>query len=382
MANPRPRRRIGRFRAMIIGVVGGVQVPGVAAVAHFTRSWPLAAAGATLITLPFLVGLRSPFEDRPKGRLLLYGGLWPFFAWWTACLAFAVLAPLALAGAWMLRAPLDPALVGAALVALGAGVSATWVRPRVVEREVAIPGLPHALDGYRVAQISDVHCGSYTPAERVAEWADRVSALEPDLIAVTGDLITSGSAHVDAVARALGRLRARDGVYACMGNHDYFTDPERLVRALEANGLTVLRNRGVTVEAKDHAGARLHVAGADDTWTGRADVARSLADRPAGVPALLLAHDPNLFPDAAARGVELTLSGHTHGGQLAVPGLARRLTLARLITRFPAGLYQAGAATLYVSRGAGTTGPPVRLGARAELTILTLRALDKQTDQN
>ncbi|HZS42286.1 MAG TPA: metallophosphoesterase [Polyangia bacterium] len=370
----RPRRNLTRFRAMVLSVVGGVQIPGVAAVAHFIRSWPLAAAGATLITLPYLMGLRSPFEDRPKGRLYLYGGLWPFFAWWTACLAFAVLAPIALGVAWVARAPIDPPLAIAFAVAILAGISATAPRPRIVRREIAIAGLPRALDGYRIAQISDVHCGSYTPAERVAEWADRLSALEPDLVAITGDLITSGSAHVDGVAAALGRLRGRDGVFACMGNHDYFTDAERLVRALESHGITVLRNRGVTLE---RGGAALHVAGVDDTWTGRADVARSLSERPAGVPVLLLAHDPNLFPDAAARGVELTLSGHTHGGQLAVPGLSRKLNLARLITPFAAGIYRLGAATLYVSRGAGTTGPPVRLGARAELTLLTLRALDK-----
>jgi uncharacterized protein len=154
-----------------------------------------------------------------------------------------------------------------------------------------------------------------------------------------------------------------------MGNHDYFTDAEHLVRELERNGLSVLRNRGVVVERD---GARLYVAGVDDTWTSRNDLTRALAARPEGVPTVLLAHDPDLFPLAHARGVELTLSGHTHGGQLAIPGL-RRLSLARVITRWTMGLYRLGDSWLYVNLGAGTTGPPVRWGAPSELVVLTLR---------
>jgi predicted MPP superfamily phosphohydrolase len=354
---------------MVLGVVGGVQIPGVAALAHFARSWPLALGGATLLSLPFVYGLRSPFDDQPKSRLYLYGGLWPFFAWWVSCLVFAALAPLALLIAWAGKLPLDPPLVAAGVISLGAGLGSTRRRPRLVQRELVFDDLPPALDGYKVAQISDVHCGSYTPPALVARWVERLNALGPDLVAVTGDLITSGDAHVEAVAGVLGGLRARDGVFACMGNHDYFTDGEQLAGELERSGLVVLRNRGVAL-----ASGALYVAGADDTWTGRANLERALAARPAGSFALLLAHDPNLFPEAAERQVELTLSGHTHGGQIAVPGLHRQLNLARLITPFTAGLYRAGRSLLYVNLGAGTTGPPVRLGARAELTLLTLRS--------
>ena len=160
-----------------------------------------------------------------------------------------------------------------------------------------------------------------------------------------------------------------------MGNHDYFTDGDDFAQRLEENGLTVLRNRGVVVE-KD--GAQLYVAGVDDTWTGRDDVEAAMAARPAGAPSVLLAHDPNLFPQAAAQDVDLTLSGHTHGGQIAVPLFSRRLNLARMITRFTSGMYQVGRSVLYVSRGAGTTGPPVRLGARAEIALLTLRCAENQ----
>jgi predicted MPP superfamily phosphohydrolase len=367
----RRRRSRKRFRAMVVTVVAAVQIPGVATVAHLCHSWPLAVGGATLVSTPYLLGLRHPFEDRPKSALSIYLGLWPFFAWWSSCLAFAALVLPALAVAAFWPARLDGALAAAGALALFAGVGSTWRRPRLIAREVSIAGLPQPLDGYRIAQLSDVHCGSYTPARRVAAWVARINALDVDLVAVTGDLITTGSAHVAGVARALGGLRGKDGVFACMGNHDYFTDGEELVAALESSGLCVLRNDGRVVERD---GARLYVAGVDDTWTGRADLERALAERPDGAPTLLLAHDPNLFPAAVERGVTLTLSGHTHGGQIAVPGMARRYNLARLITRFTAGLYRIGASTLYVSRGAGTTGPPIRLGVPAEIAVLTLRA--------
>src|SRR5262249_12512399 len=113
------------------------------------------------------------------------------------------------------------------------------------------------------------------------------------------------------------------------------------------------------------------------TWTRRHDLARALAARPSGMPAVLLAHDPVLFPDAAERGVDLVLSGHTHGGQVAVPLLARKLNLARLMTQFTNGVYRSGSSTLYVHRGLGTTGPPVRLAVAPEIAVLTLRRPQK-----
>src|SRR5205823_9100323 len=155
-----------------------------------------------------------------------------------------------------------------------------------------------------------------------------------------------------------------DGVFACLGNHDYFGDAERLVAALEAAGVRVLRNQWQLVGGGDQ---RIVIAGVDDTWAGRADLPRALARRPADVFTLLLAHDPDLFEEAAAHAVPLTLSGHTHGGQLAVPFAAQRWNLARLITRFTAGLYRDGKSVLYVNRGAGTTGPPIRLGVPSEI---------------
>ncbi|MBM7117897.1 metallophosphoesterase [Archangium primigenium] len=339
-----------------------IQWPTVAWLQDTTRSaLPLLVAG--LLSVPYLVQLRNPWHPaRPRFVAHLALG------WWVTCLVFdLLLTPASLA----VRAGLSPQVVWGVVgvFALASGVKSVLGEPRLRRREVRVEGLPPALDGYRIGQISDVHCGPEVSEQRVARWVARLNALEVDLMTVTGDLITHGASHVEAVARALGGLRAKDGVFACMGNHDYFTEPEHLVRELERHGLQVLRNQGVVVERGD---ARLYVAGVDDTWTSRNDLTRALARRPEGVPTVLLAHDPDLFPMAHARGVELTLSGHTHGGQLAVPGV-RRLSLARILTSWTAGMYRRERSWLYVNLGAGTTGPPVRWGAPAELVVLTLR---------
>jgi hypothetical protein len=154
-----------------------------------------------------------------------------------------------------------------------------------------------------------------------------------------------------------------------MGNHDYWSGGETLAEALEAAGLEVLRNHGRPVERE---GARVFLAGVDDTWTRRADLDRALSRWERDVPAILLAHDPALYPAAAERGVALTLSGHTHGGQLAVP-FKHRWNLSMRVYRFHSGLYRNGPASLFVHRGLGTTGPPSRLGAAPEIAVLTLR---------
>lgn len=352
-----------RFRRLAVALVTVFQLPAVTWLCLRTHS-PLPVVAAALVSYPYLRQLQTPWSSGERTP-----SMYVALAWWAACIVFAVTLPLAWLAA-RLGAPRDAAFGTIAALSVFSGWRSVRGRPRLRRRVVRIAGLPAALDGYRIGQLSDVHCGPHTPAERVAEWVRRFNELDVDLMAVTGDLITHGSTHTRAVADALGDLRARDGVFACMGNHDYFTDGDRFAGELERAGLRVLRNRGVVIERD---GARLYVAGVDDTWTSRDDVERTLAARPEGVPTLLLAHDPNLFAQAAARDVELTLSGHTHGGQLAVPGV-RRLSLARFITEFTAGLYRRGRSWLYVSRGAGTTGPPVRLGAPAELTVLTLRA--------
>ncbi len=370
----RPRRSLHRIRLLVLIVSIGMQVP---ALVWLSLQLPRALAlvpfvVAALVTTPYLfVQLDQPFSDQPKPGWLRYLVLWPFFGWWSTSSLFAIAGTFVYAVTCLAHAsatgPLGITLGFSAL----AGLWSVKRTPRLVELDVELPDLPPAFEGYRVAQISDVHLGSYTPKARVDDWVARLNATRADLVAITGDLVTSGDAFLDDIAASLGNLEAPDGVFACMGNHDYFCDAERLVDGLRDGGIQVLRNEGVHVERD---GQRLYVAGIEDRWTRRNDLGKTLAGRRPGQATLLLAHDPDHFPEAAAAGVSLQLSGHTHGGQMALPVGNGRYNLARLMTRFTHGLFSDGRSRLYVSRGAGTTGPPVRLFAPAELTVLTLRA--------
>lgn len=366
-------------RAGVVLLVLIVQVPLVVAAAHFSGWLALGvtAFGAAL-SLPIIAQtLRSPWDHRPRSTLHKYLVMWPFYAWWTLGLMFcltavpllivAAMSPLAASQAWLI----------ALAISLVAAFRALRPRARVVKQRVALPGLSQAWDGLKIVQLSDIHVGPFTPASLVRKWVARANALQPDLMVITGDLITTGPNYIEAMAAALGQLHAPCGVFACLGNHDYYGTGGAVGPALQRHGITVLSNRGITLK---RPGGLLYVAGVDDSRSGREDLARALRERPAGVPTVLLAHDPNLFHKARAAQVELTLSGHTHGGQLAVPWMVRRFNLARVETRFTSGLYRDKQSLLYVSHGLGTSGPPIRLGARPELTLLTLATPTRKHD--
>jgi predicted MPP superfamily phosphohydrolase len=259
-------------------------------------------------------------------------------------------------------------LSGLAVSAYGILVRRRWFR--VVEREVRLPGLDAKLDGLRVAQLSDLHVGALTPKSWAMAWARAANRRAPDLAVVTGDMVTSGTDFHEDIAEAVGSLRASLGVFVSMGNHDYFGEGEPLVSLLRARDVKVLRNEGQLVE---RGGVGLWLAAIDDTWTGRDDVERAMRDRPEGATTVLLAHDPDSFDEAADAGADLVLSGHTHAGQIAIPFLPRRLSLANLAHRYVVGFYCRGRSTLFVHPGLGTTGPPIRIGAAPEVTILVLR---------
>ena len=305
----------------------------------------------------------------------------PYYAHWAACL-FCLIPSLV----YLLGEPLVDAIRGAPIgpvpgfflwcYAVGLVVCTWGVTLRrwwfVIDRvEVPIRGLDPKLDGYRIAQLSDLHVGSLTPGWWAHRWARAANAEKPDLTVVTGDMVTSGTEFHADIARVLSALRAPDGVFAIMGNHDYFGEGEPLVTLVEEGGVQMLRNRGVVLERE---GAKLFLSGVDDTWTRRADMHRALEERPDGMPTVLLLHDPDKFPQAVAKKCDLVLSGHTHGGQIAVPFLARHINASKLAHHFHLGIYKDGDSTLYVHPGLGTTGPPIRLGVAPCVTILTLRA--------
>ena len=324
---------------------------------------------------------RRLFPDRPRSRWELHLVDEPYFAHFCAALgasipitlAFVLVPVTQLAMGRPIALPFDFAffayLALLVVASWGVFVRRRWVEER--EIEVAIPGLPPAFDGYRIAHLSDLHVGSLTPRAVFEKWVARTNAKKPDLVAITGDMVTSGTAFHADIAEVVGQLEARDGVVVAMGNHDYFGEGEPLVRLLRDKGARVLRNEAWVLEKN---GERLHIAGVDDNWSRRDNLEVALRTRQAEDTTVLLAHDPVMFDEAHRAGVELTLSGHTHGGQVAMPFFAKRLSLAQLTHRHFLGLYREGKSAVYVNAGLGTTGPPLRLGVPPEIAVLVLRA--------
>jgi predicted MPP superfamily phosphohydrolase len=244
---------------------------------------------------------------------------------------------------------------------------------KVVERVVVpIKGLPPSLDGFTIVQMSDVHAGFFMKESRMREYVEIANGLEPDLIALTGDFVATNRSEAAPFMRAMVGLRAKRGIYGCLGNHDMFTESEaEFEREFRAAGFKLLRSANDVIDVN---GAPLNIIGVDFlSWRDSLDNAlRGI--RLDGTTVLLL-HAPYTFPQAAARGIHLTLSGHTHGGQIALTLGDLILTPARLSTVFLAGLFKIGESHLYVNRGLGTTGPPIRIGAPPEITHLTLKAV-------
>ncbi|MBI5531551.1 MAG: metallophosphoesterase [Deltaproteobacteria bacterium] len=380
-------RRLSPFLLVLTGWTALAHVPVAMASAMAASAlglpwpWAIGAALAVALVLPFHRRMLAMMPDRPRPRWQLALIEAPYFAHWCAA-SFALAWTTAAAMAWVVgrialghapfglnQAALWGYLTGALVAAWGVWVRRKWVRVRRLD--VPVRGLDPVFHGYKIVQLSDLHLGSFNPEETALRWVRLANSLDADLIAVTGDLITSGEDYYASVQSVIRELRARDGVVVSPGNHDYFGDAEALFDHVRASGARLLRNEGFTLR---RGGASLQVAGVDDTWTRRADVHAALAKRPDGAPTVLLAHDPDLFPIAAARGVQLVLSGHTHGGQIAVPFLARWINLSKLSHRYHLGLYRDGPSHLFVSGGLGTTGPPIRVGSAPEICVIRLVA--------
>jgi predicted MPP superfamily phosphohydrolase len=308
-------------------------------------------------------------------------------------LMFLLLVTLAVAdlvrlAAWLSRragdVPVDPSrrlfsarVAAGAAAALSGGLGfAAWRAARgpiAVKRvEVALARLPKAHDGLRIVQLTDVHVGSTIGRSFVEDMVGRANALEPDLVAITGDLVDGSVADLAAAVAPLAELRARHGVFFVTGNHEYFSGAEPWLAELERLGIRVLRNERVSVGTGDDA---FDLAGVDDHSAERYGgaphdeaVARAFVGRDPAREVVLLAHQPRSFKAAARFEVGLQLSGHTHGGQMWPFGLIVRLTQP-----FLAGLHRQGGSQIYVSRGTGYWGPPMRLGAPAEITELILK---------
>jgi hypothetical protein len=244
--------------------------------------------------------------------------------------------------------------------------------------QFTLPNLGAGLDGFSIAQISDLHFGPYTGAREVRAAVEATRAARSDLIVLTGDFVTAtwifhyGHRPVDKIvpcAELLRELRAPYGVYAILGNHDWGTNADVIAGTLTDAGIRVLRNEAVAIE---RAGARFWLAGTDSALFRAADLDRTLSAVPAGEPVMLLAHEPDFADVAAHYPVDVQLSGHSHGGQIVIPGV--RGYLPPMGRKYPRGLYRVGNLRLYSNRGIGVSGAPVRFGAPPEVTLLELNS--------
>ncbi|WP_395857811.1 metallophosphoesterase [Cystobacter fuscus] len=267
---------------------------------------------------------------------------------------------------------------GVALVATG-GITThgTWraFHPPVVnEVAVKLPGLPRALDGITIVQLSDIHVGPLIRRRFMDELVARTNDLKGDLVCITGDLVDGSVGELGHAAAALRELRSRFGMYFCTGNHEYYSGDQEWTEALTRMGVTVLRNRHVRV---GDAGASFDLVGVDDWGAARSgypergyDLSAALAGRDPTRASVLLAHQPAGWREQAQKaGMGLQLSGHTHGGQMFPFTLA-----VSAIWEHDAGFFREGEHSLYVSRGTGFWGPPVRVAAPPEIVKVTLLA--------
>jgi predicted MPP superfamily phosphohydrolase len=343
--------------------------------------WLTVLAAALLCFSPSLWMLRSLGRSTYPSA---FKRLWLARPFWYAQLFLPLLAVAGLLGA-IAGLPFAAsgtagrwALGGAALLLGGLGVAGYLGTRRLVVRrlDVGVEDLPPGLEGMRIVQVSDLHVGPHTSRSHLALVAAAVRGARPDLIAITGDQVDDYARDVEPFAAAFRDLSAPLGVFAIPGNHDVYAGWPAVQHGLEAMGITVLVNRAVEVERN---GARFWVAGTGDPAGRRGlpvdpvapDIGKTLAEIPSGAFTLALAHNPALWPALAERGVELTLSGHTHYGQIAIPCLG--WSLASPFLEHAMGSHQRQGSQLYINPGTNYWGIPMRLGTPPEVTVLTLR---------
>ena len=238
----------------------------------------------------------------------------------------------------------------------------------VTAQRIWLSDLPEGFRGFRILQLSDIHHSLFVPLDQVAAVVQLSNRLKPDLVALTGDFVSYSRSSIAPVAEILGGLRARAGVVAVLGNHDFRVGAEAVESALRRHRIQVLRNRHRSLQRR---GSRLYLAGVDDYGYG-ADLGEALRGIPEDAATILLAHNPRLVTAAACRGVGLVLSGHTHGGQVNLPLIGTVYGRSPERMRFKKGWDRLGATQIYVSRGIGTIVLPLRWRCPAEVPLLEL----------
>lgn len=247
---------------------------------------------------------------------------------------------------------------------------------RLVLREtpITLQSWPASFKGLRIAVISDLHAGSpYITLDKIHQIVETTNAAQPDLILLPGDFVIHGVLggtfmEPEVIASALKGLRARFGVFATLGNHDWWYNGPRVKKALETAGVTVLENDAAAIERD---GAAIWIAGIGDKWEGNPDIASALARVDDSAPVIAFTHNPDIFPSIPAR-VALTIAGHTHGGQVALPIIGRPVVPSEFGERYAAGHIVEGSKHLFVTTGVGASILPVRFRVPPEISLLTI----------
>ena len=355
-----------------------------------SRAIPLVGAGIALLFVMnmYIMSRPLPWIDPPTAAQI--GLFYPPAVWSLGSLFAALLLGLTqiASGLWRMVARLHRRLAGQNIPApvdssrrrfLQAGVGGLAATPFILcGYGVAYAGKAYEIEeltlpfgrSLRVVQLTDIHAGIYMNRDEVRRYADQVIALQPDLFVLTGDYISNSLVFLPGCLEEMTRIRARYGTFATLGNHEHWYGELGEIQAVfREYPIPLLNNSHQLIETERGPFA---IAGIDDLRSGYPDLDAALGGLDPATPTLLLSHRPEIFPEAARRGIPLTLAGHYHGGQvkLSLPGGG--LSLAHLRTPYPEGLYRINASHLYVSRGIGTTFTPVRLNAPPEVTLFHL----------
>jgi uncharacterized protein len=373
-----------------------------------TRARRTAVAGSVALYL-LLLAINFGFfrSGRTPVHLTLPQALFAApFLWWVASslVAFIVAVVLGVvkalfrAGRWALRklrAPAPPddlpaparrhflertagAITAAPFVAGAYGLFYGRVNLQTPRQKIAIPNLPREFHGFTIAQLSDIHIGPFMPDGEIRKYVEIANSLRPHMTVLTGDYVTFDRATAPAVVAALSGLRAPFGVYGCLGNHDAWAHAEdMLTRLFARGGVRILRQENTPIV---HNGAAVNLIGVDFQTRRRFGPSSPVRDYLDGVNGLmipgqvnlLLSHNPDSFDRAASLGIDLSIAGHTHGGQAALEFISPEIAPSRLVTPYVAGLFQKPGGQLYVNRGIGTVGIPIRIGAPPEITLFEL----------
>ncbi len=234
--------------------------------------------------------------------------------------------------------------------------------------DIKLPRLPKKLDGFRLVHLSDIHHSPFTNLEHISRAVKVANRLKPDMFVLTGDYVSHESEYIEPVAEVLGQLSSEFGTFACLGNHDHWTDAELVTSSFRRANINVLINEGFRFTARDSS---LWLCGVDDYMVGKTDLKSALHGSFADEMKLLLAHNPVIFRQAARFDVDLVLSGHTHGGQVKLRDEDKRILPQRKLKN---GLHRRRDSQIYITRGIGTVVLPIRYQCPPEISLIELQS--------